>query len=233
VRGEASNSYSPLRTLKSSMVSQRTRSALSSTCLFKQKPPPVFWGKQPTTPATFSTELAQHEVVTDVRPWNAGLRFDSNTSSAFKKCRVWGCAAYPHTAHGARGPRLDKLEPRVKHEDGKLVKHIFVGIDEDHQAYRLMERPYFKLSRSAHVTFNEEDFPCRSDGPSSIRQLIAPFTKDLNEDFPVQGNAVPTAGATRPTRTWHPSPQALQNIADSTSYANETLSYCLGVEESM
>ena len=143
--------------------------------------------------------------------------------NAFQDCKIFGCASYIHNDHGSRGPKPSKEEPKVKHDNGKPRKYIFTGIDENHQAFRLAELPYYTLTRSAHVIFNEEDFPCRNNKTtvSEIKQMVIPFIEGTNENLsrsdlqPIQDNQT-----VRPVRKWTPSAAGLQSIASEADLAN-------------
>ena len=63
--------------------------------------------------------------------------------------KVWGCAAYALEL-GQRGKF-----------DAKVQKMVHLGYDVARSAYVLCSLPHFKILFSAHVTFNEADFPCR------------------------------------------------------------------------
>ena len=60
--------------------------------------------------------------------------------------KVWGCAAYA-LEHGQRSKF-----------DSKVTKVVHVGYDVARCAYILCSLPHYKVSYSAHVTFNEADF---------------------------------------------------------------------------
>ena len=64
--------------------------------------------------------------------------------------KVWGCTAYA-LVHTGR----EKF-------DSKAVRLIHLGYDVARSAYILCSLPHFKISYSAHVTFNEDDFPLRA-----------------------------------------------------------------------
>ena len=63
--------------------------------------------------------------------------------------KVWGCAAYALEL-GQRGKF-----------DAKVTKLVHLGYDVARCSYILCSLPHFKISFSAHVTFNEDDFPFR------------------------------------------------------------------------
>ena len=63
--------------------------------------------------------------------------------------KVWGCAAYAL-----------ELGQRAKF-DSKVTKMVHIGYDIARCAYILCLLPHFKITYSAHVTFNEADFPFR------------------------------------------------------------------------
>ena len=61
--------------------------------------------------------------------------------------KVWGCTAYAliHTGRGKFDSKVERL--------------IHLGYDVARSAYILCSLPHFNISYSAHVTFNEDDFP--------------------------------------------------------------------------
>ena len=63
--------------------------------------------------------------------------------------KVWGCTAYAliHTGRGKFDSKVERL--------------IHLGYDVARSAYILCSLPHFNISYSAHVTFNEDDFPLR------------------------------------------------------------------------
>ena len=65
---------------------------------------------------------------------------------------TWGCAAWAHTHSQFR----NKLEPKAE-------KHLLLGYDERRCCYRLGKLPGYRIKFSGHVTFNEDDLPCRSE----------------------------------------------------------------------
>ena len=69
--------------------------------------------------------------------------------SVLHMLKVWGCAAYALDM-GQRG----KFDPKVS-------KTVHLGYDVARGAYILCFLPHFKIAYSAHVTFNEQDFPLR------------------------------------------------------------------------
>ena len=124
-------------------------------------------------------------------------------STSHKHLRVWGCAAWVKDFD----IRRDKLSPTSQ-------KHIFVGIDPQMKCYRLARLPRYEIVRSAHVVFNEEEFPCRE------RKKVSSSADDAAADFAAASPEViaddyaPMAAA-RPRREWTPSVQALENIASA------------------
>ena len=70
----------------------------------------------------------------------------------------WGCTGYKHVAFDNH----DKLQP-------KAIAHVFIGIDEERKCYRLARLTDYKLTFSAHVTFNEGQFPCKGNQRSAPR----------------------------------------------------------------
>ena len=69
--------------------------------------------------------------------------------SILHKLKIWGCAAYALV-----------MGNRSKF-DSKVTRQVHLGYDVARSAYVLCSLPHFKISYSAHVTFNEEDFPMR------------------------------------------------------------------------
>ena len=69
--------------------------------------------------------------------------------SILHKLKVWGCAAYALV-----------MGNRSKF-DSKVTRQVHLGYDVARSAYILCSLPHFKISYSAHVTFNEDDFPMR------------------------------------------------------------------------
>jgi len=123
----------------------------------------------------------------------------SLAKSSYKAVRVFGCAAWVHLRHNT-GPAGDKLEAKAK-------EYVFLGIDEDHQCYRLGAPPYYKLVRSAHVIFHEDEFPCkRQPGhPSSEQEKVALLSTNVSDIAAVDAlNPQPTTSG-RPQRSWAPS----------------------------
>ena len=70
-------------------------------------------------------------------------------SSVLHVLKVWGCTAYALVQTG-----------REKF-DSKVVRLVHLGYDIARSAYILCALPHFKISYSAHVTFNEQEFPLR------------------------------------------------------------------------
>ena len=82
--------------------------------------------------------------------------------------KVWGCTAYA-LVHVGR----EKF-------DSKVTRLVHLGYDVARSAYVLCALPHFNLSYSAHVTFNEEEFPMRDvyradPNPSSLFEATAGF----------------------------------------------------------
>ena len=69
--------------------------------------------------------------------------------SVFHVLKVWGCTAYA-LVHTGR----EKF-------DSKVVRLVHLGYDVARSAYVLCALPHFNISYSAHVTFNEDEFPLR------------------------------------------------------------------------
>jgi hypothetical protein len=71
--------------------------------------------------------------------------------------KVWGCAAYSLEL-GQRGKF-----------DTKVQKMVHLGYDVARCAYVLCSLPHYKVTFSAHVTFNEADFPFKDHiGPTLL-----------------------------------------------------------------
>ena len=140
-------------------------------------------------------------------PWRTGETqsrierwLNKPAGSAHKSIRTWGCAAWDHRVHPT-GPAVDTLEPRA-------IKKILVGIDEARQCYRLLSLPHYKLSFSAHVHFDENDFPCRKLTGTSMEG--SDFTRTTPRmHTPTDPLPLPQ----RPSRGWTPSATALENLA--------------------
>ena len=79
-------------------------------------------------------------------------------STSHEHLRVWGCAAWIKDFDIHK----DKLAPTS-------IKHIFLGVDRQMKCYRLGRLPHYKIVRSAHVVFNEDQFPCKAR--SVLRRL--------------------------------------------------------------
>ena len=124
--------------------------------------------------------------------------------------RTFGCAAFVHLVH-TTGPNVDKWDP-------KSVMHVLLGWDDEHQCYRLALPPNYKIVYSAHVTFQEELFPCKQKG--AVTEVDNDFLPRTSGDD-AQPHQEISAALQRPRREWMPSAAALENIADASSVAVE------------
>ena len=114
--------------------------------------------------------------------------------------RVWGCEAWIHRDHGARAPKLDSFEAKA------ASGYCLVGYDPARKCYRLTKKPnYRSITFSAHVTFDEASFPMKQHTQRPSRTHI---TASNMTDITASNM---TANA-RPTREWHPTAAALENI---------------------
>ena len=83
--------------------------------------------------------------------------------SILHKLKVWGCAAYA------------LVMGNMSKFDSKVTRQVHLGYDVARSAYILCSLPHFKISYSAHVTFNEDDFPMR--GSLNRTQSLFDFLK--------------------------------------------------------
>jgi len=121
---------------------------------------------------------------------------------AHKSVRTWGCAAWVQQVHPTKTPKQDKLL-------AKATRHILLGVDERRQCYRLGAMPHYQIVHSAHVIFNEEDFPCKSSTATSGDFMPSTLSNPIHTtDEPQQ------TSDQRPQRPWAPSSAALRAIAD-------------------
>jgi hypothetical protein len=89
--------------------------------------------------------------------------------------RVWGCKVmfYDH-------------RPEVKKLDPKTIDGIFVGIDTERKAWRILVAGHIVCRRD--VTFIEDIFPFRSKGPQqSVISIGDEFASELGRSYPVEG----------------------------------------------
>ena len=94
-------------------------------------------------------------------PWRKGedrsrldMYYDRSSITTLKRARVFGCAVWIHQVHPT-GRHVDKLDPRS-------LPYFLVGYSSSRQSYMCRRLIDFKLTYSAHCTFNETEFPCKS-----------------------------------------------------------------------
>jgi len=114
----------------------------------------------------------------------------------YHRIKVWGCAAWVHQKHPT-GPKQATFAPNS-------TKHLYLGIDELRQCYILQTISNRKLVYSAHVTFNENSFPCKEK-----KSVYGP-PRHLEEPGINFGRPPPQRSS---QRNWTPSRAALENIA--------------------
>jgi len=136
----------------------------------------------------------------------------------YKNIKVWGCAAWPL----GTSQNVDKLLP-------KATKHILLGLDPHNRGYRLGQLPHMKIVHSAHVTFNETMFPCRSQEPTRENhqyELLPapPITATTMPHMEPDFSPPQATGNTRPSRQWKPSNAFLRNMPDVDSHPAATVS---------
>jgi hypothetical protein len=85
-----------------------------------------------------------------------------------------------------------------------------LGIDERRRCYRLAQLPNFKITHSAHVSFNENHFPCRQQRADGAEN--AHF--DEHDHIRAPSDPLPVPASARPRRAWTPSAAALEHIAN-------------------
>ena len=120
-----------------------------------------------------------------------------------KNIRVFGSAVWIHDVFET-GPGNDKLDSKCK-----KGTFILTGINEDKRTYRCALLPHLKIIESGHVTFNEDEFPCKEGKP------VTTSTSDILHDNTITpAGTGATADARRSTRTRQPSAAALRNIPD-------------------
>ena len=196
--------YSPPDTPELNGIAERTIRTLMemALCMLRHAGAPSFlWGEAVLYAAFILNRLPYRNgaALTRMDLWSQNA-----APSAFKLAsaiHTWGCAAWAHVHSKFRG----KLEPKAE-------KYILLGYDERRCSYRLGSLPSYRIKFSSHVTFNEDDLPCRAmkiTAPS-IAPFAAPLLHQSMLDVPVD------AAAGRPIRAWTPSPQQLENIAAST-----------------
>ena len=122
------------------------------------------------------------------------------------RVHAFGCAAFVHLKHPT-GPSVDKLDPKAE-------EYALVGYDEQQQAYRVVRVPFYqsrKINVSAHVTFVEDRFPALLT-TSQTGEPDEWLPEDWADADPRQADE-PDGARHRPRREWHPTGQALRNIA--------------------
>jgi hypothetical protein len=128
------------------------------------------------------------------------------------KLKAWGCAAYVHLDYGPRGKigNPGKLEPRA-------ALHMFVGYEKNGMGYRCLELPGFKVRVALHVTFVEDQMPCRTQYSKQLgdfmtveqRQYYVTGQRDFDIDMEQGEMPIPRGRARERT----PSAAALENLA--------------------
>ena len=196
--------YSPPDTPELNGIAERTIRSLMemALCMLRHAGAPSFlWGEAVLYAAFILNRLPYRDGAAMTR---MDLWHQNAAPPAFKLAsaiHTWGCAAWAHIHSKFRG----KLEPKAE-------KYILLGYDERRCSYRLASLPSYRIKFSSHVTFNEDDLPCR--GMQIVAPSIEPFANQLQPqqstlDVPVD------ATADRPRRAWTPSTQQLENIAAS------------------
>ena len=103
--------------------------------------------------ALFHATLLLNRLPRDSKGQGTGIPLERwlgfQAPSVLHVLKVWGCAAYALDL-GQEGQVC-----------AKVTKAIHGGYDVAGSAYILCTPPHYKVSYSAHVTFNEQDFPLR------------------------------------------------------------------------
>jgi transposase InsO family protein len=193
--------YSPPHTPELNGVAERTiRTLLEMTLcmLFHAKAPSYLWGEAILYAAFLLNHLPYKSgsTLTRMEKWD-----NKQAPSQYvlpSTIHTWGCSAWVYVDAAFRG----KLDPKAE-------KYIFLGWDARRQAYRLGALPGYKLKFSAHVIFQEDDFPCRSI-PSTAPHV--PFTS-----LTAPPANTPANTPARHLRAWTPSAAALRHIANGTA----------------
>jgi hypothetical protein len=125
--------------------------------------------------------------------------------------RTWGCAAYLHLNHGARGHvggpgPLAKLKPRAE-------LCVMVGYEPNGLGYRVARLGNWSVYTSAHVTFNEEFFPCVTSYVDQ-RDFLTPQQQRVIAHMPAAAEATDPSEPRRSQRSREPSGSALRNVPD-------------------
>jgi histone deacetylase 1/2 len=146
-------------------------------------------------------------------------RFDlwyGNRQEKHLRIRTFGCAAWILDVH----PQRDKLGSK-----GQLC--ILVGYEELSHCYRLATLPNYGIVRSAHVTFNESFFPCEfHNTPHTHPDMIGVENNAFREDDIL--DSIMQERARRSSRGWHPTAEALNNIANQANYMSSDLDWARG-----
>ena len=195
--------YSPPDTPELNGIAERTIRSLMemALCMLRHAGAPSFlWGEAVLYAAFILNRLPYRDGAAMTR---MDLWHQNAAPPAFKLAstiHTWGCAAWAHIHSKFRS----KLEPKAE-------KYMLLGYDERRCSYRLASLPSYRIKFSSHVTFNEDDLPCR--GMQIVAPSIEPFTNRLPQQSTLDVPADATAG--RPQRAWTPSTQQLENIVAS------------------
>ena len=195
--------FSAPNTPQLNAVSERTNRTLwemTRAMMIHAGAPPSLWGE--------AINYAAYVLDRCPRTYNDG---DYNTPlarwhqkaqpRAHYPLRVWGCTGYKHVAFDNH----DKLQP-------KAIAHVFIGIDEERKCYRLARLTDYKLTFSAHVTFNEGQFPCKGNQRSAPQTLTLEFDPPRHYQEPAEDLSEPLAQQEAPLRVAPPlaAPPALR-----------------------
>ena len=209
----------------------RTLKEMVRTMLIAANAPTFLWGECLLYSVYIVNRLPRRYKVGDdkkstvavpINLWRGRVMREAHSS-----IRVWGCAAYPLSV-GALNKTDDTLGV-------KASMHVFLGVDEQYNCYRLGTLPHYKIVLSANVSFDEETFPCTL-GPEEKGRLAKPFSH-ASSSQESDGDAVilPSKEMSarpveeqdilrRSARGWKPSEKALNNIADQALNLNEGVS---------
>ena len=129
-----------------------------------------------------------------------------------ERIRTWGCAAYLHLDYGPRGKidNVSKLEPRAK-------LTMMVGYDKSGMGWRVAELPGFQIRTAVHLTFVEDQFPCRT----SINRELPAFDFSITD---VETDAFDPGSMQRALNAV-PGPRQNENLRLSARCSGE---YCCG-----
>ena len=200
--------YSPPNTPELNGVAERTIRTLMemALCMLRHAGAPNFlWGEAVLYATFILNRLPFRNGATATRMdlWLGNAAPPS--FSLASTIHTWGCAAWAHTHSQFR----NKLEPKAE-------KHLLLGYDERRCCYRLGKLPGYRIKFSGHVTFNEDDLPCRSEKAERVAPDIEPFGDALPQQLPqpvYTADEPINAAAGRPKRAWTPSGKQLENIA--------------------